>query len=214
MNKMNKLNVLKDDIFKYKNCNACTNHAECRFLSKYKISRSAIVAILSRKNNNIFLTLGLENYGYYKDTYNMCAGGGSDYDINENGNYCWINNLLRELKEEFKIKLSYIEYKKYFYVNNKSKIIIINNAPCFVGSINVDLDKMNKQVQRDLEDQTLSSCYKEMRDIRNINIFDIFNNNIKISTFAKQVIEKLRNLPIIDSLANAKVVEVTKIDTQ
>ena len=119
---------MNNNQFLYKQCNPCSKHAECRFLSKRKVSRSAIAAVLSsaKKGPSVFLMLGLENDGIYKDTYNMCAGKGSNEDIDDTGSYCWIRNMLRELKEEFKIKLTYDEYKKYFYVNYKSKIIIIN----------------------------------------------------------------------------------------
>lgn len=188
----NMINI-KDSMF-YKKCSTCTNHKECINLAKIGMSRSAIAAIISNNNDKISLNVGLENDGDYKDTYNMCAGKGDNKDINTNG-FCWINNLLRELEEEFKIKLSYDEYKKYFRINNRAKIILIGRSPCFVGFINVDLNKINNKVNEDMNDTNKPSYYKEMRHIKNVPIDDYKNQNISILT--REVIYKLNKKPTI-----------------
>lgn len=106
--------------------------------------------------------LGRERDGSYKGQYNLCAGG-----LETEDNSCWIRTAIRELNEEFKIKLDMSEFATHFKTRNDDfNHVISRGTPIFIGHFpGLSRVPLNNKISRDLKDNNLSSCYKEMDSV-------------------------------------------------
>lgn len=123
--------------------------------------------------------LGKEKRNCYKGQYNLCSGKLDHEDKN-----CWIKAAIRELDEEFKIKLSMSDFEEHFKDKHGDiDYIILNRTPIFIGKFpRLSRKPLNLQIIKDLSDHTLPYCYKE---IENVDWFTLVN--IKGSVCLRQI---------------------------
>ena len=146
--------------------------------------------------NQWVLGLGLENGGQYKDQYNLCAGKGEKEDDTGNG-YCWLNNALRELYEEFTIKVNWSNFDSFFRGSDgKIRVFLHGRTPVFVMVLpgGTSRKPIKQQIQANLRNPVLSHSYKEMRDFEFFKLSDgqqIEGQVCNVSSFADAVRRKI-----------------------
>jgi len=128
--------------------------------------------------------LGHERGGDYKGTYNLCAG---KVDIQDNG--CYVATVIRELEEEFKIKIQ----ESDLCDKNGNLRVFYKGSPIFILIVKgLKRNDVNQLIGNDCKNKYLPSC---MREMDKVNYFDlqsqrqIENKNDTVSTFASAVMK-------------------------
>lgn len=184
--------------------NTCQCHNTCKKLAKSNAARAAgVAAVLSYRQQNGVLTYvmgaGLETGGTYQGQYNMCSGKGENTDTNRNGEYCWLETVKRELKEEFKIDAPFNGGVFNFYFKNSQgriRFFIHNRTPIFIAVLpnGTSRQPIKLQMQQDCNNFGLSHSYKEMIDfewVRLDNGLKIDGTQIGTSTYLDAVRRKI-----------------------
>lgn len=141
------------------NCNACNQASKLGATFK-----GAAVALVNRYAGiGHTLLLGLEKFGANAGTYNLCAG-----NIEPNDKKCLVNCAIRELSEEFKIKLSHKEFELHFTNISSNYRIIVHHGTCvFVGDFqSISSTKLTAIIKQDNLNVNLSSAHKEMSKVK------------------------------------------------
>ena len=179
---MNKLDC-DHDICKYIRDNNGNNKgsAGCLVLTYFKSTWIAV--------------LGKERKGKYQGKYNICCGKG------ENTN-CYINNIIRELDEEFNIKIDFDNFLKIIKRanNNEIRLMILRNTPIFIGVFrDLDRESLNEKI-KSFHEGDYPDYLKEMENVDYFKLngskFDneVNNGSVEISNFAIEVLESYNKL--------------------
>jgi hypothetical protein len=171
------------------------NHNICKKIHKQTNNSKrggAGCLILTKKNGKWVALLGCEKHGgKNKGKLNLAAGGRNDEDDD-----CYINCAIRELKEEFKINLTYSEFLNYFSDKNTKKIfyhIIGKTTPVFIGVFpNIDISQLNNSITYDNLHST-DPCLQEMEYVDFVDIvtkkqIDDIHPKANVSSFANTTI--------------------------
>lgn len=173
----------------------CMKHETCKNLARQGAVHSAAVVPLLYYQKNVnqwVMGLGLENAGTYKDQYNLCAGKGEKADDTGNG-YCWLNNALRELYEEFTISVSWKNFDSYFRGSaGRIRVFIFQKTPIFIMLLPPGFSRqpIKAQMTANMRNRQLTAAQHEMRDFEFIKVSDgqqIEGRYIPISSFADAV---------------------------
>ena len=160
------------------------DHKICKEIDeKGGVKGGSGIMIISKKDQKIYTLLGHE---IWRNGYTISAGKRSG------GNRCYVKTAERELMEEFKINLELNEYggliednEHFLDPSGNVRYLMINGSPIFVGIYDydqIDIDKLNEQIKKDLYDEKLSKCYKEMSQLKWFdikNIITIRKKNLK-----------------------------------
>lgn len=183
------------------NSSECQKHNTCRKLAQRGAGKCAAVAlVMPYKKGNIdcwVLGVGKEVGGRYRGQFNLCAGKSEASDYYGKA-FCWLKCALRELREEFKIDVSFGPRFDEIFKNKKgdTRFIIHNRTPVFIAVIPSGLRRLEikNQMTYDRNDQMKPYSYKEMDDfefIRLDNGKQIENKNIIVSDFADSIRQKI-----------------------
>ena len=140
----------------------CQHHS-CQIFRRSNASGVACILLNHHVKNGKSIgwvsLLGLEKHGRFKGSYNLCAGG-----IEKKDQGCYLRALMRELAEEFKIRISDFDAFDAIFKGNKGlRYIVHGGTPVFIGVVNnVKSAKLNALIDRDNRDYNLPFAYKEM----------------------------------------------------
>ena len=112
---------------------ASCGHHTCTCLLQRGAARGVGVFLYNRRKRCVLL--GVERFGQYAGQLNLCAGR---MDPGDRG--CYISAAMRELREEFKVDVSYKDFESTFRNFSKTSIrfMMVNTTPVFVGSARDD----------------------------------------------------------------------------
>jgi len=166
--------------------------ANCIILNKYN----------KRNNGKIISTVAVayfikERFGIYSGKYSIIGGR-----LNKNED-CYIKCMLRELREEAKIKLSFTDFDKYFKdKNGKVKYILHVGkrgnkflcTPIFIGFIpGISRTIIRKKMKEDNNNFKLNISNKETSDIDCIrldNMKTLDGKYLDLSSYAESVLRR------------------------
>jgi len=158
-------------------------------LLPYKLSNGQIVWIM---------LVGRETDGQYRGQFSLCSGTGEVCDINSQGEYCWLENLMRELREEYKINVLFNNgtFDKLFRGSKGIRVFIHNRTPIFVGILPNGTSRapIKQQMLNDCFNHKLPHSLKEMDDAEYIRIYDgtqLEGKSITVSPYADAVRRKI-----------------------
>lgn len=180
----------------------CQRHKTCEMLAQNNAARSAAAALVlyyGKSINAYVLAVGKEIGGQYSGQFNLCAGKGETQDVNNKGEFCWLETLKRELREEFKINVHFSDktFDNMFKGSDgKIRFIIHNKTPVFIGILPAGTSRkpIKQRMITDIQNPLMPSPYKEMSDfefIRLDNGQQIEGNNIQVSNFAEAIRKKI-----------------------
>lgn len=139
-----------------------SRHKICGEWAKRK-SRGVGICIYYRdQKGQLFLLLGLERYGDYKNQFNICAG---TYEKTIDRG-CLFRTLRRELSEEFKIDFS--NFAEFCYWLAESSVLkYVNGTPVFYKEYyhKSSLVKINLQLKEIASDEDVPEYEKEMKEL-------------------------------------------------
>ena len=178
----------------------CQKHLTCKMLASKGASYGTAVVPCMPYRNKItggytwIMGVGLEVGGQYAGQYNLCAGKGEQTDVNSNGEFCWLKTALRELDEEFTIKVSFgCEFEKLFRGSNgRIRVFLYQTTPIFIPVLPTGHSRrpIKAKMLVNLANPKLPRCRKEMSDFEFITLehgSQIDGKQIQISTFANGV---------------------------
>lgn len=168
------------------------NHKTCAKLRAKGAGKGVGVAVFEYYNGSIpVIMLGQERGGHYKGEMNMCAG---KLDLTDHG--CYIVGAMRELREEFKINVTKVNFDQIFRNSKKLiRVTMIGKTPIFIGVFRgITRNPLNKTIALCNSTQR-PHCEQEMNfvnwiDIRTMSTIDTKYPNHKISSFATSFISK------------------------
>lgn len=193
---------------------SCCRYSECAILRSSNVTGVAVAGLNKYYGVTPCILLGKEKGGNYKGQYNLCAGG-----IEKKDKGCPFRALAREMYEEFKLpvmknsnnklKIDWGSFEKFLKWNNGNFVYVIHNGtPVFIANFTgVSTTKLNKIVKShngDIDFVTQKHkypfCYREMAKLAWFKIADDQSQdgtqNRTISTFAKAILKKIRNMSI------------------
>lgn len=142
------------------------------------------------------IALGKEDFGKYQNQFNLCCGS---LDKQDNG--CFIACAIRELREEFKINLSWKDFDKHFIAPNGHIRYILHYdshthtyTPIFIGRFDgYHRDPIKNMMKECKKNPNTPSCEKEMSDFEYffLNGQQIQGFPCQISDFARAVARKI-----------------------
>ena len=108
---------------------ASCGHRTCDRLRLLGAARG--VGVFLYNQSKACVLMGLERFGQYAGHLNLCGGR---MDPQDRG--CYINAAIRELREEFKVSLSYDDFENTFRNFRKTSIrfMMVNKTPVLVGA--------------------------------------------------------------------------------
>jgi 8-oxo-dGTP pyrophosphatase MutT (NUDIX family) len=169
------------------------NHKICSKIDNqrnYRPSNGVGIAVMNKRNQEWFILLGKEVSGDSANTWNVCTGYSEKEDKG-----CYLNNAIRELKEEFKIIIDINNFDNFFR-RNEIKYFYCEDAPIFVGLFpKLDTSKINKVI----EYHFASKMPSEFTEISNVEWFRLSDSlridgtKLPISPFANKIILELKN---------------------
>lgn len=132
--------------------------------------------------------LGKEVAGQYVNQYNL-PGGKMD-------TRCFLDELIREVREETKIDLSYANFDVHFRIGGKINWFLHNTTPIFIGTFpGLSTRKITQAMQLAIKDTALPTAEKEMSDAKWFDLdCNSFQGQFTISTYSRAVIKKLKQL--------------------
>lgn len=140
--------------------NICKEIRRQRALLGYNKFGGVGMLICRNENGKLVILLGKEKHGAYSGLYNICAG--------KCESECVLDNAIRELEEEFKIRLTWELFDKYFKNSNGIRWFMHNGTPIFVGVFgrhDFKYTALQQQVQQDSNNYRLPDCCREMSDL-------------------------------------------------
>lgn len=186
------------------------NHRTCSRIDKekkYPITGASCIILnnYNKRNNSgkIISTVQVayfikERFGIFSGKYSIIGGR-----LNK-GEDCYIKCMLRELKEEAKIQLSFADFDKYFKdKNGKTRYILhigkhsrgnrIFCTPIFIGIIEgISRTIIRKRMKQDNNNSKLDISNKETSDIDCIrldNMKTLDGKYLDFSSYAKSVLK-------------------------
>ncbi len=128
--------------------------------------------------------MGKERFGRYKNKWNLCAGS-----VEECDDGCLIAAAIRELKEEFKLRVPLHEWPLYF----RKCYWLAATAVFVIKPPSVDPSYLNALNQASLGDTKLPSTHHEIQEITWVQLGT--DENLPISALAKYIMKKFFNSP-------------------
>mgnify|MGYP003420364802 CR=1 len=132
--------------------------------------------------------LGKEVAGQYVNQYNL-PGGKMD-------TRCFLDELIREVREEAKIDLSYANFDAHFRIDGKINWFLYNTTPIFIGIFpGLSTRKITQAMQLAIKDPSVPTAEKEMSDAKWFDLdCNSFQGQFIISPYSRAVITKLKQL--------------------
>lgn len=176
----------------------CANIHKRRRKAGYYRRAGVGIVYLTEFQGQCVIGLGYERFGQYQYTYNICAGKMEPVD-----NDCFLNTVIRELKEEFKISLSYASHDPNSYSfdrifkssSGQIRYFLHNGTPIFIGLFPDYRPYIQFQMTADISNPSLSSSHKEMSHFEYFNCQTLLTprgTSLPISPFANAVIKQLQ----------------------
>lgn len=160
-----------------------------------------IAYIMSNGGKKLAIMLGLERWGPYGGQYNLCSGKKDQPDE------CFVTAALRELYEEFQIKMNREDFLRTCTDTlGNLKIVMVGGTPIFVLKVvSVSRSTINHQINKNIA-QRRPSCFCEMQ---RVDWFELCNkvmipegsnlqnrvpiSNYQISSYAQAAINKINS---------------------
>lgn len=173
-------------------------HKVCKQIKQKRMARKSNVfggvasLILDVSDiNNIHMLMGNELYGNKAGMYSICSG-----KMDEEDNGCCIRTLLRELNEEFGLKVKHKNLEKYFGGEfNQIRYFMFGPTPIFIGTFDdIDLERLNNNIASRLGDDKCKTEMKEMSDVMWFAIKDVISDDTEFDTtkYAQNVAKKFK----------------------
>ncbi len=129
--------------------------------------------------------------------WNIPSGG---MDAKDGG--CYLNCVLREVGEEVKIRLVLGKggsFDHFFGGKNGMRYLVHHSTGIFVGKVSpgeVDINQMNRAIQRDIADPSLPREMKEMTAVMLTSVYagGEIDASLNVTAYARSVIRKAYQL--------------------
>ena len=165
-------------------------HETCANLDRQNAGKGIAVVVLYSYLQYPTALLGLERSGPYAGKLNLCAG-----KMEQQDNNCWLQTLVRELKEEFKIHLKFgPEFDAIFRGSDgRLRVFMEGRTPVFVGVFpNISRRKLNPLIAAANSNPMLPASQKEMAKVELVRLDNL---TVVPETVKKKLnaMEKLQN---------------------
>jgi len=158
---------------------------QCKWCSSWKGAGAIYgIAVLMAcvQDNKLKYLLGKENKN---KMYNICTGG---VEWQDEG--CWINTAMRELYEEYNIKISRHDFIKniilWWLPEDAVAVIVVLN----ISSLNINLEEKNNELKQRMSDTSLPSSHKEIEQVIFYHHDDSFQ---RFTNFTQQALSEIKD---------------------
>lgn len=174
------------------NCRHCGQEVCGEIQNKYGMVKGVGVLIFNEyydvKTRRVtpVVMFGKERRGTYQGEFNVCGG---KMDTKDNG--CVVGAILREMEEEFKLKLDINDFnRKFKNGNGRVRYFMTGLSVIFIGKFQrLSRGELNQKIIQDNRNLNLPYFLREMEEVEWFGIYDgkqFEGKNCKLSDYASK----------------------------